>query len=435
LERHEEVLQIVRSWVADANNHPDFPLANLPFGIVSPGGAAPRPAIAIGDQILDLQAAVEAGLLSGAARDAVEATGTTLNKLLACGGDVRRAIRDQVTTLLAEGSPAARLSHRLLHAAADCTLHLPCAIGDYTDFYAGIHHATHVGRLLRPDNPLMPNYKYLPVAYNGRASTVRPSGAPVRRPNGQRKPAADPTPSFGPSRNLDFELELGIWIGTGNALGEPIPMAEAADHIAGYCLLNDWSARDIQGWEYQPLGPFLAKNLLTTISPWIVTPEALAPFRVPAMHRDATDPPLFAHLSDDADQQSGGLDVALEISILTPTMRSQSLSPHPIGTSNARFLFWTPAQMVAHHASNGCMLQPGDLFGSGTVSGPGRGQEGSLLEMTEGGREPIQLPSGETRRFLEDGDRIALSARATDSRVSIGFGLCEGTVIPAPAST
>jgi fumarylacetoacetase len=435
LERHEEVLQIVRCWVAEADNHPDFPLANLPFGIVSPGGAAPRPAIAIGDHVLDLPAAMEAGLLSGVARDAVEATGTSLNHLLAGGGDVRRAIRHQVTALLAEGSPAARLSHRLLHAAADCTLHLPCAIGDYTDFYAGIHHATHVGRLLRPDNPLMPNYKYLPVAYHGRASTVRPSGAPVRRPNGQRKPAADSTPSFGPSRNLDFELELGIWIGTGNALGEPIAMAEAADHIAGYCLLNDWSARDIQGWEYQPLGPFLAKNLLTTISPWIVTPEALAPFRVPAMRRDAADPPLFPHLADDADQRSGGLDVALEISILTPAMRAQSLSPHPIGTSNARFLFWTPAQMVAHHASNGCMLQPGDLFGSGTVSGPGRGQEGSLLEMTEGGREPIQLPSGETRRFLEDGDTIALSARATDGRVSIGFGLCEGTVMPAPAST
>jgi fumarylacetoacetase len=434
LERHEEVLQIVRSWVAEADNHPDFPLANLPFGIVSPGAAAPRPAIAIGDHVLDLHAAAEARLLSGAARDAVEATGTTLNNLLAGGAEVRCAIRQQVTAILAEGSQAARLSDRLLHAAADCTLHLPCAIGDYTDFYAGIHHATHVGRLLRPDNPLMPNYKYLPVAYHGRSSTIRPSGATVRRPNGQRKPAADPTPSFGPSRNLDFELELGIWIGTGNALGAPIPMAEAADHIAGFCLLNDWSARDIQGWEYQPLGPFLAKNLLTTISPWIVTPEALAPFQVPVMPRDPSDPPLFPHLADDIDQRSGGLDVALEISILTPAMRAQSLSPHSIGSSNARFLFWTPAQMVAHHTSNGCMLQSGDLFGSGTVSGPDKGQEGSLLEMTEGGREPIRLPSGETRRFLEDGDTIALSARATDGRVSIGFGLCEGTVMPAPAS-
>jgi fumarylacetoacetase len=211
-------------------------------------------------------------------------------------------------------------------------------------------------------------------------------------------------------------------------------MAEAADHIAGFCLLNDWSARDIQGWEYQPLGPFLAKNLLTTISPWIVTPEALAPFQVPVMPRDPSDPPLFPHLADDIDQRSGGLDVALEISILTPAMRAQSLSPHSIGSSNARFLFWTPAQMVAHHTSNGCMLQSGDLFGSGTVSGPDKGQEGSLLEMTEGGREPIRLPSGETRRFLEDGDTIALSARATDGRVSIGFGLCEGTVMPAPAS-
>ncbi len=420
------------SWVASANGHRDFPLDNLPIGIVSPTGGAPRPAIAIGEQVLDLQAALEAGLFTGSVRDAVETTGTALNTLLAHGTEVRRALRRQVTAILAAGSPAERLSHRLLHSAADCTLHLPCEIGDYTDFYAGIHHATHVGRLMRPDNPLMPNYKYLPVAYHGRASTVRPSGAALRRPNGQRKPASDPTPSFGPSRNLDFELEFGIWIGTGNAIGEPIPIAQAADHIAGYCLLNDWSARDIQGWEYQPLGPFLAKSLLTTISPWIVMPEALALFRVPAMSREASDPPLFSYLADAADQVSGGLDVALEASILTPTMRAQSLHPHRIARSNARFLFWTPAQMVAHHTSNGCALQPGDLLGSGTISGPGKGEEGSLLEMTEGGREPISLPNGETRRFLEDGDTVILSARASNGRVSIGFGLCEGTVLPAP---
>ncbi len=424
----------MRSWVPEADAHPDFPLANLPLGVVSPADGAPRPAVAIGEHVLDLHAALEAGLLSGAVRDAVEATGTTLNTLLARGAEIRRALRHQVTAILAAGSPAERLSQRLLHATADCTLHLPCVIGDYTDFYAGIHHATHVGRLLRPDNPLMPNYKYLPVAYHGRASTVRPSGAAVRRPNGQRKPATDPTPSFGPSRNLDFELELGIWIGTGNALGKPIPITEAADHIAGYCLLNDWSARDIQGWEYQPLGPFLAKNLLTTISPWIVTPEALEPFRVPAMARDASDPLLFKHLADPAGQRSGGLDIVLEIAILTPGMRARSLHPHVIAKSNARFLFWTPAQMVAHHASNGCALQPGDLFGSGTISGPGRGEEGSLLEMTEGGRQPITLPGGEARRFLEDGDTVFLTARASDGHVSIGFGACEGTVEPAPVS-
>ena len=422
------------SWVTSANGHPDFPLDNLPIGIVSPAGGTPRPAIAIGEQVLDLHAALEAGLLTGAARDAVETTGATLNTLLARGTAVRHALRQQVVAILATGSTAERLSHRLLHAAADCTLQLPCAIGDYTDFYAGIHHATHVGRLLRPDNPLMPNYKYLPVAYHGRASTVRPSGAPLRRPNGQRKPASDPVPSFGPSRNLDFELELGIWIGVGNGIGEAIPIAQAADHIAGYCVLNDWSARDIQGWEYQPLGPFLAKNLLTTVSPWIVMPEALTPFRVPAMARDAADPPIFSYLADASDQGAGGLDLALEISMLTPAMRAQSLHPHRIAKSNARFLFWTPAQMVAHHTSNGCALRPGDLFGSGTISGPDKGQEGSLLEMTEGGRAPIALPTGETRRFLEDGDTVILAARATNGRTSIGFGLCEGTVLPAPGS-
>ncbi len=433
LGRHDEILPLVTSWVASANGHLDFPLDNLPLGIVSPPGGAPRPAVAIGEEVLDLHAALEAGLLFGAAREAVAATGPTLNILLAGGGTTRRALRAQVAAILAAGSPAERFARRLLHHAADCTMSLPCAIGDYTDFYAGIHHASHVGRLMRPDNPLMPNYKYLPVAYHGRASTIRVSGAPVRRPNGQRKPATDPTPSFGPSRNFDFELELGIWIGPGNSLGEPIPIAHAADHIAGYGLLNDWSARDIQGWEYQPLGPFLAKNLLTTISPWIIMPEALAQFRVPAMPRDATDPPLFGHLADAEDQRAGGLDVTLEISILTPAMRAQSRPPHAIAKSNARFLYWTPAQMVAHHASNGCALQPGDLFGSGTISGPDRGEEGSLLEMTEGGRQPITLPSGETRRFLEDGDTVMLSARASNAAVSIGFGICEGTIVPAPA--
>lgn len=433
LGRHDEVLSSVTSWVATANGHLDFPLENLPIGVVSPAGAAPRPAVAIGEQVLDLHAALEAGLLSGAAREAVEATGASLNHLFGQGITVRRTLRDQVTAILMAGSPAERLRDRLLHNAADCTPHLPCVIGDYTDFYAGIHHATHVGRLMRPDNPLMPNYKYLPVAYHGRASTVRASGAPVRRPNGQRKPAAEPAPSFGPCRNLDFELELGIWIGPGNALGEPIAVASAADHIAGYCLLNDWSARDIQGWEYQPLGPFLAKNLLTTVSPWVVMPEALAPFRTAAMAREAGDPPLFSYLADTADQQRGGLDVALEVSILTPAMRAQSLPPHRIAGSNTRFLYWTPAQMVAHHTSNGCALQPGDLFGSGTISGPDKGEEGSLLEMTEGGRQPITLPSGETRRFLEDGDSITLAARASNGRVSIGFGSCSGTVLPAPA--
>jgi fumarylacetoacetase len=302
-------------------------------------------------------------------------------------------------------------------------------IGDYTDFYAGIHHAMNVGRLLRPDNPLMPNYKYLPVAYHGRASSVRVPGPPVRRPAGQRKPATETVPSFGPCRNLDYELELGIWVGPGNDPGAPVPIADAAAHIAGFCLLNDWSARDIQGWEYQPLGPFLAKSFHTTISPWIVTPEALAPFRIPQPPRSEGDPAPLPHLWDGHDQQAGALDLALEVSLRTAPMRKAGAAPHRLSRGNASHLYWTPAQMLAHHTSNGCDLRPGDLFGSGTISTPDPAGVGSLLELTQGGRAPLNLPSGETRRFLEDGDEITLSARASrPGFAAIGFGPCHGTV-------
>ena len=297
-----------------------------------------------------------------------------------------------------------------------------CVIGDYTDFYAGIHHATNVGRLFRPDQPLMPNYKHVPIAYHGRASSVRASGAPVRRPNGQRKPAKDTEPSFGPSRNLDYELELGIWIGPGNAGGEPIPISRAADHIAGFCLLNDWSARDIQGWEYQPLGPFLAKNFCTTISPWIITPEALEPYRCPAMPRPAGDPAPMDYLMDAGDQQSGGLDISLEVALAAGRGAGHTLSK---GTT--RDLYWTVAQMVAHHTSGGCDLRPGDLFGTGTISGATPGSQGSLLEITEGGRAPVTLADGTQRRFLEDGDEVTLSGRFGGG----GFGPCTGRILPA----
>ena len=295
------------SWVASANGHAAFPIQNLPLGVFSPAGAAPRGGVAIGDMILDLAAALEAGLFSGAARDAAEAAaGPVLNPLLALGAPARRALRQRVSDLLdaqgAERATLERLAGRLLHRAADCAMHLPAAIGDYTDFYAGIHHATTAGRINRPDNPLMPNYKYLPVAYHSRASSVRPSGEDVRRPNGQRKLPEETAPTFGPCRNLDYELELGIWIGPGNPLGQPIPIGEAADHVAGFCLLNDWSARDIQAWEMPPLGPFLAKSLQTSISPWIVTAEALAPFRMAQPPRPAGDPAPLPHLFDAADQ-------------------------------------------------------------------------------------------------------------------------------------
>ena len=426
----------LRSWVASANGHADFPIQNLPLGIFSPpGGGAPRGGVAIGDMILDLAEA--APLLPEEARFAARAAaaGPTLNAFFSLGPAPRRSLRAALSALLSEAmlrqqGPAARARlEPLLHEAAACTLHLPAQIGDYTDFFAGIHHATNTGRQFRPENPLLPNYKHVPVAYHGRASSVRPSGLPVRRPKGQRKPPADPAPSFGPCRNLDYEMELGIWIGPGNALGEPIPIARAAEHIAGFCLLNDWSARDIQAWEYQPLGPFLAKNFHTTVSPWVITPEALLPFRIPQPPRPEGDPAPMDYLLDPADQAGGAIDLALEVLIITPGMRAQGLPPHRLSLGNARHLYWTVAQMVAHHTVGGCNLAPGDLFGSGTISAPEPGGFGALLEITEGGRRPVQLPSGETRAYLADGDEVIFRAHARrEGFVSIGFGECRGTI-------
>ena len=334
-----------------------------------------------------------------------------------------------MSTLLQEGSDE---RPHLLHRAGDCMMYLPAHVGDYTDFYAGIHHAEAVGKQFRPDAPLLPNYKWVPIGYHGRASSLRPSGSEVRRPNGQRKPSADIDPSFGPSRNLDYELELGIWVGIGNALGTSIPINEAADHIAGFGLLNDWSARDIQGWEYQPLGPFLAKSFCTTISPWIVTPEALAPFRAPQPPRPAGDPAPMPYLHDPVDQAVGALELELEVLLITPEMRKQGLAPHRLSIGSALSLYWTPAQLLAHHASNGCNLNPGDLMGTGTISALGNDGSGSMLEITQGGRAPITLPSGEERRFLEDGDEVILCARARrDGAAPIGFGPCRGVVTAA----
>lgn len=423
-----------RSFVASANGHPDFPIQNLPLGIFAPQDGTPRGGVAIGDMILDLDAVLAAGLLDGAAEEAAAAAeGGTLNEMLALGATPRRALRARLFALLSEGSAERVRLERLLHKAADCTMHLPARIGDYTDFYAGIHHATNVGALFRPDNPLLPNYKHVPIGYHGRASSVAPSGAAVRRPNGQRKPANESEPSFGPCRNLDYELELGIWIGGGNEVGEPIPIARAADHIAGYCLLNDWSARDIQGWEYQPLGPFLAKNFRTTISPWIITPEALEPFRAAQAPRPEGDPRPMAYLWDDRDQRDGALDLTLEVFLMTPGLREKGLPAHRLSVGSSRALYWTPAQLVAHHACGGCNLQPGDLLGTGTISTSDENGFGSLLEITRGGKQPVTLASGETRRFLEDGDELTLKATARrEGFAGIGFGECRGTVEPAP---
>lgn len=405
-----------RSWVASANGHPDFPIQNLPLGLFTPpGGGGPRAGVAIGDAILELEEALPDG---------------TLNTLLALGAPWRRALRARLSEELSEGSAAqARLATRL-HAAAACILHVPARIGDYTDFYVGIHHATAVGKLFRPDNPLLPNYKHVPIGYHGRASSIMPSGQGFRRPQGQL-PRPD-GPVFGPCEKLDYELELGIWIGPGNAQGAPIPVGRAAEHIAGFCLLNDWSARDIQAWEYQPLGPFLGKSFATSISPWIITPEALEPFRIAQPPRPPGDPAPLPYLTNAADQAAGGLGLALEAWLATPGLAAKGLPPHRIAASDARHMYWTAAQMVAHHSSNGCNLNPGDLFGSGTISGPEADGYASLLEATQGGSRPMRLASGEERRFLEDGDEVILRATARrEGYVPIGFGECRGRVLPA----
>ena len=421
------------SFVTSANGHPEYPIQNLPFGIFR-GGAGERMAgVAIGDQIFDLTAAVAAGLFSGDAMHAAKAAaGPALNAFFALGREARRALRARVAELLSRGAPEQSKVEALLHPAQACTMHVPAQVGDYTDFFAGIHHATNAGKLLRPDNPLLPNYKYVPVGYHGRASSICASGVPVRRPSGQHKTGADAPPSYGASRRLDYELELGIWIGPGNALGEPIAIGAAGEHVAGYCLLNDWSARDMQAWEYQPLGPFLAKSFATTISPWVVAPEALAPFRMAQPTRPHGDPTPLPYLLDEQDQRDGALDLELEVLLLTPAMRERGLAPHRLAVSNARHLYWTVAQLVAHHTSGGCNLNPGDLFGSGTISGPTRDSVGSLLEATGGGHAPLTLPSGETRSFLEDGDEVIMRAHGRrDGFAQVGFGECRAVIAPA----
>jgi fumarylacetoacetase len=428
-----------RSWVASANQHADFPIQNLPLGVFSPPNGGPRGGVAIGDEIFDLAAALELGLFAGTAATAAQAAaGATLNPLFALGAEARGALRRRVGELLdVDGKDRARCEaekSRLLHRAADCRLHVPAAIGDYTDFFAGINHATNAGKLFRPDNPLMPNYKYVPIGYHGRASSIGVSGTDVRRPEGQRKPANETVPTFGPCRNLDYELELGVWIGPGNELGHPIPIAESRRHIAGFCLLNDWSARDIQGWEYQPLGPFLGKSFFSTVSPWVITPEALAPFRIAQAPRPAGDPAPLPYLLDSTDQAGGAFEIGLEVSLLTPGLKAKGLPAHRLSAGNARDLYWTVAQLVAHHTSNGCNLRPGDIFGTGTISGTDAGSLGSLLEISAGGRQPIDLPSGETRRFLEDGDTVIMRANCRrDGHVTIGFGECRGTIVAAGA--
>ena len=429
-ETHDPALT---SWVESAEQPgTDFPIQNLPFGVFRhpDRDERPRVGVAIGDFILDVTAARRAELLGGAAARAAEACDApALNELLALGREHWRALRLELSRLLRSGSPR---REDLLVPMGRAQLLRPARVGDYSDFYASVHHATNVGSMFRPDNPLLPNYKYVPIGYHGRASSIVPSGTAVRRPNGQRKEAHAEEPAFGPARHLDYEAEVGALIGPGNALGRPIPLAEAEEHLFGLCLVNDWSARDIQTWEYQPLGPFLAKSFATTVSPWVVTLEALAPFRAPAYARPAGDPAPLAYLDGEADRAHGGFDLTLQVWLSSRAMRAAGTPP--LRLSRARFadMYWTLGQMVAHHTSNGCNLQPGDLIASGTISGAAKDSRGCLLELTWRGAEPIELPGGETRKFLEDGDEVIMRGACERPGVRrIGFGECRGEVLPA----
>ena len=420
-----------QSFVTSANaSDCDFPIQNLPFGAFRPGpGQPPRVGVAIGDQILDVAAAASSqeGLAGEAAR---ACAAPQLNPLMSLGPQAWSALRLALSRGLRVESDGSFRQH--LTPMAQAEMLLPVAVGDFTDFFASIFHATNAGRMFRPDNPLMPNYKYVPVAYHSRTSSIIVSGTPFKRPRGQRKAPNDAAPSYGPSRNLDFELELGMYIGAPSALGEPVPVGKAAEHIFGFCLLNDWSARDVQAWEYQPLGPFLGKNFATTVSPWVVTEEALAPFRTAAFARPQGDPAPLPHLDDAEDRAHGGLDIALEAYFSTEKMRQSGTASARITQTSFALMYWTVAQMIAHHTSNGCNVCVGDLIGSGTVSGPDKSSWGSLLELTARGREPIVLPGGEQRGFIEDGDEIIFRGFcAREGFARIGFGECRGMVLPA----
>jgi fumarylacetoacetase len=420
-----------RSFIENANvPGGDFPIQNLPFGVFRPSaGMAPRVGIAIGDQILDLAAAATS---LGLAAETIRACAAPhLNALMVCGATAWSALRLAVSRSLSADRGDRSITQHLT-PMAQAEMMLPVSVGDFTDFFASIFHATNAGRMFRPDNPLMPNYKYVPVAYHSRASSLIASGTPFRRPRGQRKGPNDAAPSYGPSRNLDFELELGCYVGRASTQGEPIPIGKAAEHVFGFCLLNDWSARDVQAWEYQPLGPFLGKNFATTISPWVITAEALAPFQTAAFTRPSGDPEPLPHLDDANDRAHGGFDITMEAYLSTETMRRAGTAPQRISQTSFALMYWTVAQMIAHHTSNGCNLRIGDLIGSGTVSGPEKSSWGSLLELTARGREPIALPSGEQRGFIEDGDEIIFRGFcAKDGFVRIGFGECRGVVLPA----
>jgi fumarylacetoacetase len=431
-ETHDPAL---KSWVASANQAgADFPIQNLPFAIFrrKGSGEAWRGGVAIGDQILDLAAAAGSAAFTGAVQGAVKAGAQDkLNALMALGSSAWSGLRLALSRALREGSAQQSALQACLVAQGTVEYDVPARIGDYTDFYTSVHHASNIGKLFRPDSPLTPNYTWIPIGYHGRASSVVMSGTQLRRPVGQTMPPGATQPVVGPTKRFDIELELGIFLGTGNELGEPIAITQADDHVFGICLLNDWSARDIQAWEYQPLGPFLAKSFGTTISPWVVTMEALAPYRVPFAH-PPEDPQPLPYLDSPANRTEGAIDIQLQVGLKTAAMQKAGLPDTSICKTSYRHAYWTVAQMVAHHTVNGCNLQPGDLFGSGTLSGPTLDQAGALIELTQGGKAPLQLPNGEQRVFLEDGDSVTLRGWCEKPGAArIGFGECVGTVLPA----
>ena len=428
---------LARSWLASANVPGcDFPIQNLPFAVFKVQGSneAFRGGVAIGDQVIDLVRLSQGGCLQGLAAQAAQAGAqSSLNALMALGPAAWSALRHALFDLLKQGASTGvqQAMQACLVPQSSVQYTVPAQIGDYTDFYTSVHHASNIGKLFRPDNPLLPNYKWVPIGYHGRASSIGVSGQSFVRPKGQLKASDAEVPVLAASQRLDIELELGIYMGQGNAQGEPIAIGQAEDHVFGICLLNDWSARDIQAWEYQPLGPFLSKSFATTVSPWVVTMEALAPYRVP-FTRAAGDPQPLPYLDSEANRNAGAFDIQLQVGLQTPQMRAAGQADAQICRTSYRHAYWTIAQMVTHHTVNGCNLQAGDLLGSGTLSGPTLDQAGALIELTQGGKHPLALPNGESRTFLEDGDAVVLRGWCEkDGAARIGFGECRGTVLPA----
>ncbi len=433
-ETHDATLQ---SFIDSANGGAtDFPIQNLPFAVFRRAGSNEvfRGGVAIGDRVLDLAAPSLAPVLSGAAANGcLAAAESTLNRFMAMGFASWSALRLALSRALRAGSAHEAQVRACLIAQREVEYAVPAHIGDYTDFYTSVYHATHIGRLFRPDNPLLPNYKWVPIGYHGRASSIAVSGQNFPRPVGQIMPLGATEPVLAPSKRMDYELELGAFVGPGNVLGSRVSIDEAESHVFGICLLNDWSARDLQAWEYQPLGPFLAKNFATTISPWIVTLEALAPYRV-AWTRVKDDPQPLSYLDSADNRSQGAFDIQLEVLIETPRMRELALPPHRVCLTSYRHAYWTLAQLITHHTVNGCNLQAGDLLGTGTLSGPTATEAGALIELTVGGKHPVALSSGESRTFLDDGDAVILRAHCEkEGAARIGFGQCYGRIAPAIA--